>query len=132
MTREKAAKLRSIIVKASAFLEDKDALEAVELFPVWEPDTDYIKGQRVREAGLLYALIPEAHHSQADWLPHLAPAIWKRVDDPAEEWPEWRQPIGAEDAYKAGAKVTHAEKHWISDVDGNVWEPGVYGWTEIG
>lgn len=21
-------------------------------------------------------------------------------------------------------------KHWISTTDGNVWEPGVYGWTE--
>lgn len=22
------------------------------------------------------------------------------------------------------------EKHWISTVDANVWEPGVYGWEE--
>ena len=22
-------------------------------------------------------------------------------------------------------------KHWTSDVDSNVWEPGVYGWTEV-
>jgi hypothetical protein len=29
-----------------------------------------------------------------------------------------------------GDKVSHNEKHWISDVDANVWEPGVYGWTE--
>ena len=38
--------------------------------------------------------------------------------------------MGAHDAYSAGAKVSHGEKHWISDQDGNVWEPGVYGWTE--
>lgn len=29
-----------------------------------------------------------------------------------------------------GDKVSHNDKHWISDVDSNVWEPGVYGWTE--
>ena len=29
-----------------------------------------------------------------------------------------------------GAKVSHKEKHWISTVDSNVWEPGVYGWEE--
>jgi hypothetical protein len=29
-----------------------------------------------------------------------------------------------------GAKVSHNGKHWISDVDNNVWEPGVYGWSE--
>ena len=34
------------------------------------------------------------------------------------------------DAYPKGAKVSHNGKHWISDLDANVWEPGVYGWTE--
>lgn len=117
--------------KAAESLTDADALEAVELFPLWEPDTDYIKGQRVRKAGLLYALIPETHRSQADWPPHLTPAIWRRVDDPAEEWPAWRQPLGAEDAYPAGAKVSHNGKHWRNTYgDGNIWEPGVYGWAE--
>ena len=27
--------------------------------------------------------------------------------------------------------VTHGGKTWVSDVDGNIWEPGVYGWTEV-
>ena len=39
--------------------------------------------------------------------------------------------IGAHDAYNAGDKVSHNEKHWISNQDGNVWEPGAYGWTEV-
>ena len=52
------------------------------------------------------------------------------VSDPAEEWPEWSQPVGAHDAYSKDAKVSHNGKHWISNVDSNVWEPGVYGWTE--
>lgn len=42
----------------------------------------------------------------------------------------WIQPTGATDAYPAGAKVSHNSKHWISDVDNNVWEPGVFGWSE--
>lgn len=130
MTREKAQRLRELIEKGSAELEDGEALEGVELFPAWKPETDYTKGQRVRHGGLLYRLIPESHHSQADWPPELVPAVWARVDNPAEEWPEWRQPLGSEDAYAAGAKVSHGGKHWVSDLDGNVWEPGVYGWTE--
>ena len=32
--------------------------------------------------------------------------------------------------YMQGDKVTHNGKTWISDIDGNVWEPGVYGWSE--
>lgn len=27
--------------------------------------------------------------------------------------------------------VTHNGKTWESLVDNNVWEPGVYGWTEV-
>ena len=47
-----------------------------------------------------------------------------------EEWPEWVQPKGAHDAYSKGSKVSHNGKNWISNLDGNVWEPGVTGWTE--
>ena len=46
------------------------------------------------------------------------------------EYPEWVQPIGTQDAYNTGAQVSHNNKHWISNVDSNVWEPGVYGWIE--
>ena len=133
MTRGKAKLLRHLIEQLSGHLEDADALDAVELFPAWEPDKDYTKGQRVKHNGLLYRLIPETHHSQADWAPDLVPAIWARVDDPAEEWPEWRQPLGSEDSYPDGAKVSHNGKHWVNiHGDGNVWEPGVYGWREEG
>ena len=31
---------------------------------------------------------------------------------------------------RAGDKVTHNGKTWVSNIDGNVWEPGVYGWNE--
>ena len=131
MTRERLYKIRDMMWKASASLGDEDAIDAVELFPLWEADHDYVKGDRIRWGGLLYKLIPETHHSQADWAPDLTPAIWVRVDDPAEEWPEWRQPTGAHDAYPANAKVSHNGKHWINTYgDGNSWEPGVCGWTE--
>lgn len=131
MTRERAIRLRALIEKGAAGLSDADALDGIELFELWAPDTDYRKGQRVRHGGRLYRLIPETHRSQADWFPDLIPAIWARVDDPAEEWPAWVQPLGAEDAYPAGAKVSHNGKHWVNTHgDGNVWEPGVFGWEE--
>ena len=50
---------------------------------------------------------------------------------PSEEYPEWVQPTGAHDAYAQGAKVSHNGKKWTSNVENNVWEPGVYGWTEV-
>ena len=79
--------------------------------------------------GKLYKCV-QAHTSQADWTPDKTASLWTTVSDPAEEWPEWSQPVGAHDAYSKDAKVSHNGKHWTSTVDSNVWEPGVYGWTE--
>lgn len=56
--------------------------------------------------------------------------MWTRIGNPLEEFPEWVQPIGAHDAYSKGAKTSHNGKKWVSEADGNVWEPGVYGWVE--
>lgn len=44
----------------------------------------------------------------------------------------WRQPTGAHDAYPKDAQVSWAGKDWSSTISGNVWEPGVSGWQEIG
>ena len=59
-----------------------------------------------------------------------AVALWVWIHDPAIEWPEWRQSTGAHDAYPLGARVSHAGKRWTSDIDNNVWEPGVANWSE--
>ena len=122
-------KLRSLIIKASASLSDTDALNGVELFAEWATDTDYAVDERIRYEGTLYKCLI-AHTSQSTWTPDVSPSLWVRVDDPSIEWPEWIQPVGSTDAYAKGAKVSHNGKHWISDVDNNVWEPSVYGWTE--
>lgn len=131
MTRAKLLKLRELIIKASASLSDEDALNGVELFPHWSSESiEYAVGDRVSHDGTLYKCLT-AHTSQETWTPDTAPSLWVRVDDPSIEFPEWIQPIGSTDAYPMGAKVSHNDKHWISDVDGNVWEPGVYGWSEV-
>lgn len=89
----------------------------------------YKVGQIRRYNGALYKCVQD-HTSQAEWTPDTASSLWAGTSDPAEEWPAWSQPVGAHDAYSSGAKVSHNGKHWISSVDNNVWEPGVYGWTE--
>lgn len=129
ITIAKAWTLRRLIEKTSSSLTDTEALTGVELFPHWDDSADYATGDRVSYSGILYKCL-QNHTAQPSWTPDVSPSLWVRVDDPGEEWPEWRQPAGATDAYAKGAKVSHNEKHWISDVDGNVWEPGVYGWTE--
>lgn len=127
----KLRKIRELIRKAAESLTDADALEGVELFEPWEADHAYSVDQRIRYGDKLYRVV-QAHTSQADWTPDVTPALYTEVANPAEEWPEWRQPTGAQDAYNEGDKVSHNGGHWISTTDGNVWEPGVYGWIEEG
>lgn len=129
ISREKAIALRKLIEKLSADLSDSEAYTAPELFPMWQLK-DYEAGDRVQYNGLLYKCL-QSHTAQADWTPDKAVSLWVRVDDPSIEYPEWVQPSGAHDAYQKGDKVSHNGKHWQSDVDGNVWEPGVYGWSEV-
>lgn len=100
------------------------------VYPDWDPKSyPYFAGERVSYNDEYYRCI-QNHTSQADWAPDVAVSLWVKIPNPSEEWPEWVQPQGYHDAYGAGDKVSHNGKHWISDVDDNVWEPGVYGWTE--
>lgn len=111
-------------------VSDETALTVPELFEGWNPESAYEAGDRVAYQGQLYRCL-QAHTAQPDWAPDVAVSLWVRIDDPAIEWPDWRQPLGSTDAYPLGAKVSHNGKRWTSDVDANVWEPGVYGWTEV-
>lgn len=128
MTREHAYRIRAMIEKASLSLTDEDALQAVELYPAWQAGTAYTVDERIRYNSTLYRCV-QAHTSQADWTPDATPALWTVVS--LDEWPEWVQPTGAQDAYRVGDKVSHDSKHWINTLDYNTYEPGVYGWDEV-
>ena len=105
------------------------AAEHADLSTPWAYPVAYKTGQIRRYTdGKLYKCLQD-HTSQEDWTPPAAVSLWVAVADPAEEWPEWSQPVGAHDAYNRGDKVSHNGQHYTSDVDANVWEPGVYGWT---
>ena len=111
-------------------IDNTTAAEHADLFAPWAYPVSYKVSQIRRYGGKLYRCVKD-HISQEDWTPEAAASLWAVTADPAEEWPTWSQPIGAHDTYSADAKVSHQDKHWISDTDGNVWEPGVYGWTEV-
>lgn len=128
ITRQKAYQLRRMIVKASVSLSDEDALEAIELYPQWQTGTAYTADERIRYNNTLYRCV-QSHTSQDDWTPDITPALWTVVS--LDEFPEWVQPTGAQDAYNKGDKVSYNGKHWISTVDSNVWMPSVYGWDEV-
>lgn len=134
MTREHAYKLRDILHKASVSLSDEDALEAVELFPVWAADAAYTAGVRIRYGEKLYRC-EQSHTAQEGWEPDKTPALWTEVAKPGEI-PVWRQPTGAQDAYNKGDRVHYPDADgpvYESTMDNNVWSPESYpaGWKEI-
>ena len=70
--------------------------------------------------------------SRTDRTPTAAPSLWAKVltSETGEPLP-WQQPDNT-NPYMKGDKVTHGGKTWVSTMDNNVWEPGVYGWEETG
>lgn len=130
LTRREAMTLRAMIEKAAVSLDDTDALDAVELFPEWNATAHYDVDQRVRYDGTLYRCL-QMHDAQEGWTPTSAVSLWAKVLIPDPEViPEWEQPDST-NPYMQGDKVKHNGKTWVSDIDGNVWEPGVYGWSEV-
>ena len=131
---EKARELRKILEKAmtaTQSLTDAEAITATCLHPKWSGDgVQYTAGQRLQDDGVLYTVL-QAHTSQSDWKPAAAPSLFAKVliPDPTVI-PEWEQPEST-NPYAKGDKAMHNGKTWVSDIDGNVWEPGVYGWTEV-
>ena len=132
MKREHAYKLRDTLHKAVVSLSDGDALEAVELFPLWAADTAYEMGVRVRFEEKLYRC-EQAHSSQEGWEPPAVPALWTEVAKPGEI-PVWRQPTGAQDAYRIGDLVHYPDADgpvYRCTIDYNVYAPDVAGWEVV-
>lgn len=109
-------------------VNDETALTGKELYPVWAENISVSVNDRYQYNDKLYKCV-QAHTTQADWTPDVTPALWVEVS--LDEFPDWKQPAGAHDAYAKGDKVKHNGKKWESTADANVWEPGVYGWSEI-
>lgn len=130
MRKSEALKLRANIETGAQSLSDESALETVSLFPAWRSGTAYAVDFRVRYNGILYRCIT-AHESQETWAPDVSPSLWAKVLVEDGKILPWEQPDST-NAYSMGDKVTHNGQTWISDVDGNVWEPGVYGWSVVG
>lgn len=129
----RATSIAFVVMAETGQIDDTTAIENAGQFAAWAYPIQYTEGQIRRDPldGNLYRVNKgQGHTSQQGWNPSLTPALWSKIGDPAEEWPAWSQPLGAHDAYSAGDKVSHKGKHWTSDLDGNVWEPGTYGWSE--
>ena len=131
ITKEQARIYRAAILKAAQSLSDEDALTAPMLFERWDGNgVSYSTGTRLYHDGVLYKVLQD-HTSQDSWNPLDAPSLFAKVLIPDPQIiPDWEQPEST-NPYMKDDKVKHNGKTWISIIDNNVWEPGVYGWEEV-
>jgi hypothetical protein len=110
-------------------LNDTDLAKVSSYYKQWSGESiSYAVNDSANYETELYRCI-QAHTSQPGWNPPAVPALWTIYIDPTGPATAWVQPLGAHDAYAKGLRVTHNALTWVSDIDANVWEPGVYGWT---
>lgn len=130
--REDAAEFRSTVDAIIVTLSDEQAIAAPVLFPVWQANTQYKIGDRIRYEGKLYKVVQD-HTSQLGWEPILAPSLFAAllIDEISKKILEWVQPDSTNGYFKDD-KVIHNGKFWISIQSDNVWEPGIEGtpWEE--
>ena len=129
LTRQSNYALMSIVSTFS----DEQATKCMLLFPEWNSDgVSYKKDERIRYENKLYKVLLD-HVSQADWIPGVAPSLYVEVSDPSIEYPEWKRPSGAHDAYSKDDKVTYNGKKYISLINANTYSPEEYpaGWKLV-
>lgn len=136
-----------------ALTSQDDLPEDVQDIPEWaNPGTDhsamYRLGDIVRHNG---RIVRSTHNGLNHWEPgtlNLDGRIWEDITPPAPEpepepdtdgghgdtaAPDWKQPIGAHDAYKLGDRVTYNGAEYESLLAANVYSPDAYpqGWRKL-
>lgn len=112
-----------------------------DLFSVYRANTDnmdwianewVIKGDKRNYGGKVYQCI-QPHQTHKGMEPDVTPALW---DEVVEGIGVWKQPTGAHDAYRIGAKVhfpTISDPVYESLIDYNTYSPISYpaGWRLV-
>lgn len=110
---------------------DEQAYQMRYLYPDFDPEGhEYKQNDRFlwSKNNKFYKVLQE-HTSQADWAPDTASSLYVEIPDPSIEWPEWKQPTGAQDAYYKGDKVTFEGAKYICIAPDGVactWSPVQY------
>ena len=115
------------------YASDEDAYTMRYLYPEWLGNgLTYKANDRLIYNDKFYKVLQD-HTSQSDWTPDTASSLYVEIADPSNEYPEFKQPTGAHDAYAKGDKITFEGKHYISLIDANVYSPTAYpaGWSLV-
>jgi hypothetical protein len=125
---EEAKAIRASIDGLADGQSDEKLADNKAAFPWWNGDgVYYLTGMLLRHGDNLYR-VKQPHRSQNDWSPDKVSALFDIVQS-GDGYPQWEP-----GTYAKGTKRSNLGKRWISNIDGNIWEPGatgVYTWDEV-
>lgn len=127
---KEAKEIRKAIDTFAENQTDETLIDNKAAFEFWRAGINAEKDKIYRYSENIYKCI-QPHTTQEDWTPDKVPALFVKIS--LEEYPQWKQPTGAHDAYKKGAKVSDEGKRWISNKDVNIYKPGLVpgDWSEV-
>ena len=139
--QDKAQKTILETIILSKDLNEDQKKNILNQYEDWEIGVGYKAGQKVKHNGKVFEVV-QGHISQGDWTPESTPALFKEYlnteikhedGTTTEVVSEWKQPLGAHDAYKQGDKVIFNGKIYKSKNDGNVHSPEAnpQGWELV-
>ena len=128
-----AAIMKLAVKQARQVTDDAEALSLQILYKDWEKQIgrELTVGEYINYNGVLYKVLQQ-HVAQDNWAPDVSPSLFAKVlvDPTGETILDWEQPDST-NPYMKGDKVKHNGVTYESEVDNNVWEPGVYGWVVV-
>ena len=124
---------------AAQITDESVMMEVADMYPTWEQlvakkaeckaGTVFRWGENTDGETQLWSFISDYTPNEI-YPPDQDTAHYKKIGITEDGTPIWTQPLAREDSYMLGDVVSHNGEKWISDVDYNTWEPGVYGWSK--
>lgn len=138
--RDILKKIEESYIKSDISEEEKTSLESLAREKA-KPENSYASLQKqidelYSELNTLKSTV-EANAQGMSALKEAVEELGSTVTEPeipvAEEYPEYKQPTGAHNAYKIGDKITFNGKKYICKLDNCVWSPSEYpvAWEEV-
>ena len=128
-----AAIMKLAVKQARQVQDDAEALSLQILYKQWNRQVgkELQVGEYINHNDVLYKVLQQ-HIVQDNWAPDVSPSLFAKVlvDPTGDTVLDWEQPDST-NPYMKGDKVKHNGVIYESEVDNNVWEPGVYGWVIV-
>lgn len=128
-----AAIMKLAVKQARQVQDDAEALSLQILYKQWNKQVgkELQVGEYINHNDVLYKVLQQ-HTVQDNWAPDVSPSLFAKVlvDPTGDTILDWEQPDST-NPYMKGDKVKHNGVIYESEVDNNVWEPGVYGWVIV-